>query len=451
MAHALQGTLLTEHAGPTAAGRPFHVMTKPIGPICNLDCRYCFYLEKEAIYAGEWKWAMPEDVLETYIRQYIESQDVPEISFAWQGGEPTLLGVGFFERVVAIQRKYAAGKTIHNAFQTNGTLLDDEWGRFLKRENFLVGLSVDGPEDLHDLNRVDKKGAGTYRAVMAGLRVLKTHGVEFNTLTVVSRRNAQEPERVYTYLKGIGSKFIQFIPLVERVAPTVPLRVGGRAWNAGLTLMGPPKLEKGVGGSGVVDASGRGEVSPWTVDPEGYGKFLCAVFDQWVRRDVGKVFVQLFDVTLGKWIEKMGYGPVGGGLCVFAETCGDAMALEHNGDLFACDHFVYPEHRLGNVRETSLRAMVDSAQQRKFGTDKRDTLPAYCRACEVRFACNGECPKHRFAYTPEGEAGLNYLCPAYQRFFRHVDGPMRAMARLVAGGRPAAEVMGLPVAASGAR
>ncbi|MFN4244219.1 MAG: anaerobic sulfatase maturase [Tepidisphaerales bacterium] len=451
MGHALQGRLLTgalagtggAAAGePVVGGGPFHVMAKPIGPICNLDCRYCFYLEKEAIYAGERKWAMPDDVLEGFIRQYIQSQDVPEVSFAWQGGEPTLLGVRFFERVVELQKRYADGRVIHNALQTNGTLLDDAWGRFLRRENFLVGISIDGPEDLHDAYRRDKKGGGSYRAVMAGLRTLKTHGVTFNTLTVVSNRNVGEPQRVYNFLKGVGSTYMQFIPLVERVATAVPLHVGGRPWNEGRTLLGPPRPDGSGDTRGAADVGGvGGEVSPWTVAPEAYGRFLCEVFDLWLKKDVGRVFVQLFEVALGKWMEKLGYGAVGGGLCVFAETCGDALAMEHNGDVYACDHYVYPEYRLGNLRETPLRHMVDSAVQRKFGTDKRDTLPSYCRRCDVRFACNGECPKHRFATTPDGEAGLNYLCPAYQRFFRHIDGPMRAMARALAMGRPAAEAL----------
>lgn len=410
--------------------RTWHVMTKPVGPICNLDCRYCFYLEKEELYPDTRKWKMPDEVLEAYVRQYIEQQDVPELSFAWQGGEPTLLGVEFFRRVVEVQQRYANGKVIHNAIQTNGTLLDDEWGAFLREQQFLVGLSVDGPEELHDLNRVDKKGAGTYRQVMAGLRTLKKHGVEFNTLTVVSRRNAKEPERVYRHLKDIGSRFLQFIPLVERVNPTVPLRVHGRTWNAGHTLMGPPDPNTPERAT-ATDAA----VSPWTVDPNDYGEFLCTVFDRWVVKDIGRTFVQLFDVALGRWLG------LPASLCVFAETCGNALALEHNGDLYSCDHYVYPEHRLGNITTHSMRDMVGSAQQRKFGTDKRDTLPRYCRECEVRFACNGECPKHRFATTPDGEAGLNYLCPAFKRFFNHVDPHMKRMAALNGAGRPAADYM----------
>lgn len=427
--HPMQAGPITHDSAP----RAWHVMTKPVGPICNLDCRYCFYLEKEELYPDTRKWRMPDDVLESYIRQYITQQDVPEVSFAWQGGEPTLLGVDFFRRVVEVQKAHANGKVIHNALQTNGTLLDDEWGAFLRENQFLVGLSVDGPEELHDLNRVDKKGVGTYRQVMAGLRTLKKHAVEFNTLTVVSKHNAREPERVYRFLKDVGSTFLQFIPLVERVNPTVPLRVGGKTWNAGYSLMGPPA--PAVLGGAVIDASGRGEVSPWTVDPDDYGAFLCGVFDKWVVRDVGRVFVQLFDVALGRW---MG---LPASLCVFAETCGSALAMEHNGDLYSCDHYVYPEHKLGNVMTHSISEMAGGAQQRKFGRDKLDTLPAYCRRCDVRFACNGECPKHRFASTPDGEAGLNFLCPAYKRFFKHIDPAMRRMAALLSQGRPAADYM----------
>jgi uncharacterized protein len=408
---------------PTPTG--FHIMTKPIGPICNLDCRYCFYLEKEELYTAERQrrpsWEMPPDVLETYIRQYIQNQEIPEISFAWQGGEPTLLGVRFFERVVQLQARYAEGKRIHNALQTNGTLLDDAWCEFLARNGFLVGLSIDGPEDLHDAYRVDKRGRPTYAAVERGLNLLKKHGVEFNTLTVLHRLNAREPERVYSFLKEIGSGYMQFIPLVERSA-AAPLQTEGGLIR--LSLAAPP-------GSTQTESP----VTEWSVIPEDYGEFLCRVFDAWVRRDVGRVFVQAFDVALGIWA---GYGA---SLCVFAETCGDALALEHNGDLYACDHYVYPEYLRGNILRSSLTELARSPAQRKFGADKRDTLPRYCRACEVRFACNGECPKHRFLRTPDGEYGLNYLCAGYKRFFSHIDAPMRTMAQLLHAGRAPAEIM----------
>ncbi len=408
---------------PTA----FHIMTKPIGPICNLDCTYCFYLEKENLYEEERRtrpsWEMADDLLESYIRQYIEQQEIPEISFAWQGGEPTLLGVRFFRKVVALQRKYAQGKQIHNALQTNGTLLDDEWGGFLADNDFLVGLSIDGPEPLHDAYRVDKQGRPTFAQVMRGLEALQRNGVEYNTLTVVHRKNSVHPLEVYRFLKQIGSTFHQFIPLVERRLTAPP------AANGLLQIgLAPPPQGKGS----------RSPVTEWSVESEAYGDFLIAIFDEWVRRDVGSTFVQMFDVALGIWAQ------AGGGLCVFAPTCGTALAMEHNGDVYACDHYVYPEYRRGNIRETPLAEMVNSPEQKKFGQDKADTLPPYCRRCEVRFACNGECPKHRFLKTPDGDWGLNYLCASYKRFFTHIDPAMQIMTQLLAARRPPAEIMNLP-------
>lgn len=400
--------------------RPLHVMAKPIGPICNLDCKYCFYLEKEKLYGAGEPWRMSDPVLESFVRQYIESQNAPEINFAWQGGEPTLLGVDYFRRVVELQKKYAGGKGIHNALQTNATLLDDEWGEFLSRNEFLVGLSVDGPRDLHDRYRVDKKQQPTFDAVMAGLALLKKHRVEFNTLTVVNRANSQKPLEVYRFLKEIGSQFIQFIPLVERVS-TGPLRV------LGLDFAEPPTAGE--------SPDPNSPVTGWSVKAAQYGEFLVSIFDAWVRRDVGKTFVQLFDVALGNWLG------VGSSLCLFAEKCGRAVALEHNGDVYSCDHFVYPKFKLGNLMNESLAALVDGKEQTKFGSDKLDTLPMYCRKCDVRFACNGECPKRRFIATPDGEAGLNYLCAGYKRFFNHIDPYMREMATLIQMERPPAEIM----------
>ena len=404
----------------------FHVMSKPIGPICNLDCRYCFYLEKEEMYVQEGRrprpsWQMSDEVLETYIRQYIQQQDAQEINFAWQGGEPTLLGADFFRKAVAIQTKYAEGRTIHNALQTNATLLDDAWGGFLSENHFLVGVSIDGPADLHDAYRVDKHGGPTFDRVMQGIEALKRHGVDFNTMTVVSRANSQHPQRVYRFLKEIGSTFLQFIPLVERASP------GPLASEHGLiqlSLAPPPRL-------GETDSA----VTDWSVRAEDWGPFLTTIFDEWVRRDVGCIYVQHFDVALGIWLG------AGSSLCVFSETCGKAVAIEHNGDLYSCDHFVYPQYRLGNVLEKSLGEMVASEAQTKFGSDKADTLPRYCRECEVRFACQGECPKHRFIRAPDGEWGLNYLCAGYYRFFKHIDPYMRAMAGLLHSGRAPAEIM----------
>ena len=386
-------------------------MAKPTGPICNLDCKYCFYLEKENLYPGKHDWAMSDEVLESYIRQYVEAQAAPTITFAWQGGEPTLLGVDFFHKVVELEHKYANGKQIANAFQTNGVLLNDSWGEFLAENGFLVGLSIDGPRDLHNHYRVNKGGKPTFESVMAGAGFLKKHGVEINTLTVVNRKNSYHALEVYKFLREVGSGFMQFIPIVERVA----------------SAPGPDGLH-------LISSNWENcaEVTVWSVESLQYGKFLCTIFDEWVRRDVGRFFVQIFDVALESW-----YG-VPQGLCVFRETCGAAMAIEHNGDLYSCDHFVYPENRLGNIMEAPLESMATSTQQRRFGVAKRDTLPRYCRECEVRFACNGECPKHRFLRTPDGESGLNYLCAGYKLFFNHIHPYMEFMAReLQHGGAPA--------------
>jgi uncharacterized protein len=404
---------------PTAF--PFHVLTKPIGPICNLDCKYCFYLDKENLYPAERKWAMPDDVLESYIRQYINSQPGPEIHFAWQGGEPTLLGIPFFQKVVDLQHQYANGKQIHNALQTNGTLLDDPWAEFLSNNSFLVGLSIDGPPELHDQYRVDKHGQKTFDAVLRGLRHLQKHNVEFNTLTVVNRTNAAKPVELYEFLKQIGSSFLQFIPLVERQPVAVELSVHGS------TFAEPPI-------PGIADDP-RALVTPWSVEPTQYGDFLCRIFDHWVRRDVGQIFVQMFDVALSNWLG------LGSPLCVFAEECGASLAIEHNGDLYSCDHYVYPRYKLGNILNTTLDEMAHSPAQQAFGSNKRTTLPKYCRECEVRFACNGECPKYRFTKTPDGEPGLNYLCAAYKQFFTRIDPHMRTMAQLLQSGRPAADIM----------
>ena len=298
-------------------------------------------------------------------------------------------------------------------------MLDDEWCEFLAVNKFLVGLSIDGPAELHDKYRVDKRQQPTFEKVMRGLELLKKHGVEFNTLTVVNRANSQQPLEVYRFLKSIGSQFVQFIPLVERAAPA-------EMKTAGYDFAAPPLPGEKENSS---------IVTPWSVESEQYGIFLCAIFDEWVRKDVGKTFVQLFDVALGNWMR------LGSSLCVFAEKCGAALAIEHNGDLYSCDHYVYPRHKLGNVMNQSLGAMVNSPQQIKFGDDKFDSLPKFCRECEVRFACNGECPKHRFIQTPDGEDGLNYLCAAYKKFFNHIDPHMKTMAQLLQNDEAPARIM----------
>ncbi len=402
------------HASSQSILSGFHIMTKPVGPICNLDCHYCFYLEKEKLYPQTSSWKMADEVLESYIRQYFEAQKAPVITFAWQGGEPTLLGVDYFRKIVELEKRYADGKRIENTLQTNGVLLDDRWGEFLAENGFLVGLSLDGPRALHDRYRVDKGGKPTFDRVMRGLGYLRKHGVEFNTLTVVQRHNSYHPLEVYRFLKEVGSGFMQFIPVVERIAEAADANR--------LALVAPTSKE-------------RASVSSWSVEPLQYGKFLCAIFDEWVRNDVAQYFVQMFDVALQSWMR------LPPSLCVFAETCGAALAMEHNGDLYSCDHYVFPENKLGNVMENSLAALVDSPAQRKFGADKRDTLPRYCRECDVRFACNGECPKHRFTRTPDGEEGLNYLCAGYKMFFRHIDPYMKFMAAELQAERPPANVM----------
>jgi uncharacterized protein len=390
-------------------------MAKPAGPICNLDCSYCFYLEKEELYHGTRSWRMNSELLERYIQEFIALHDGPDVLFAWQGGEPTLLGVDYFRNVVALQQKHAGGKRIANTLQTNGTLIDDAWAEFLGENDFLIGVSIDGPRELHDIYRVDKQQRPTFDDVIRGIECLKRHGVEFNTLTVVSHANAAHPLEVYRFLKEIGSGFIQFIPLVERSAP-------GSSPHGLLQISLTASRE-------------TPPVTDWSVGASEYGDFLIAVFDEWVRRDVGSVFVQLFDVALGNW---MG---LGSGLCVFAETCGHALALEHNGDFYACDHYVYPEFRLGNLETEPLKNLIASDSQRKFGLDKRDTLSQDCLDCAVRFACNGDCPKHRFGRDSRGMPGLSYLCPSYKAFFSHIDPHMRIMGHLLRERRPASQIM----------
>ena len=422
--------LPTQTPPPRAAepARSFHIMTKPIGPICNLGCKYCFYLEKEKLYPakeGIEAFRMSDEVLENYIRQYIAQQNVPEISFAWQGGEPTLMGLDFFRRVVELQARYCPPhQRISNALQTNGTLLDKQWCDFFREHKFLIGLSIDGPREIHDRYRVNKGGHGTYDAVMHGLQLLKNHRVEFNTLTVIHKEASEHPLEVYEFLKSIGSGYMQFIPLVERAGPCTD------------DLAEPPLLKV---------LTPYSPVTPWSVQPQQFGTFLCTIFDYWVRHDVGRYFVQMFDVQLG--IE-LGLGSA---LCVFSETCGKALAMEHNGDLYSCDHFVYPQFKLGNILQQTIEEMIESPEQRRFGLDKQSLLPKYCRECPVVAHCNGECPKHRYLLTPDGEAGLNYLCAGYKMFFTHIKPHLAAMAELLRRGRPAADIMPMRAACEGTR
>jgi uncharacterized protein len=388
----------------------FHLMAKPTGAVCNLDCKYCFFLSKERLYPGS-RFRMTDEVLETYIRQYLDAQHIPEVTISWQGGEPTLMGLDFFRRSVEFVKKYQKpNTTIQYTIQTNGTLLDDEWGAFFREHNFLVGISIDGPPELHDAYRVDKGGKPSFDRVKRGLDFLKAHNVDFNILCTVHAANGDHPLEVYRFFRDeLNAQFVQFIAIVERDNQT-----GYQE------------------GSAVTDRS---------VTAEQYGNFLIGIFDEWVRRDVGRVFVQLFDVALAAWV---GAPPA---LCVFSPTCGSALAMEHTGDLYACDHFVEPNYFLGNIQETPMVELVASDEQRKFGQDKLDTLPRYCLECEVRFACHGACPKNRFITsppgeaTPDGEPGLNYLCAGYRAFFNHIDRPMRIMASLLRQNRAPAEIM----------
>jgi uncharacterized protein len=410
-----------------------HVLAKPTGAACNLDCAYCFFLEKERLYPGS-KFRMSDEVLEAYIRQLIEAHRGREVTVAWQGGEPTLMGLDFYRRAVEYQDKYRKpGMVFENTMQTNGTLLDDDWCRFFKENNFLVGISLDGPRELHDTYRRDKGGRGTFDRVMRGLRLLQEHGVEYNVLVAVNRTNADYPLEVYRFLRDeVGASWMQLIPVVER------LDEGGQRTY----------LQQGS------------RVSERSVRPEQFGRFLIRILDEWLRHDVGRVYVQTFEAAARNWLRLPSSG-----MCVLDETCGLGLALEHNGDLYSCDHFVEPDYRLGNIMDTPMRELAASAKQVKFGQDKRDTLPRACRECDVLFACHGECPKNRFRAAPrspqggvgsaaprspqggvglttrDGEPGLNYLCAGWQAFFRRANEPLQMIAMLLRLGRPAAEIM----------
>ena len=398
--------------GPDA----FHLLAKPTGAICNLDCAYCFFLDKEMLYPGS-KFRMSDELLEQYVHQLIESHQTENVTVAWQGGEPTLMGLDFYRRAMELEEKYRRpGMTrkrnlrFLNTMQTNGTLLDDEWCAFFKEHDFLIGISIDGPRELHDVYRVDKGGGPTFDKVMRGIRLLQKHEVEYNILTTVNRVNGDHPLEVYRFLRDeIGSDWMQFIPVVERI---------------------------NVDGSTLIQEGNT--VTDRSVRPEQFGRFLSEIYDEWVRNDVGRVYVQTFEAALRNWL-----GMNASGMCVFNETCGEGLAIEHNGDLYACDHFVEPNYYLGNIQQEHMIELVASPMQLKFGQDKLDALPQYCLECDVRFACHGECPKNRFIETPDGESGLNYLCTGFKHFFGHVDFPMKLMAGLLRRDRPATEVMAL--------
>jgi uncharacterized protein len=418
---------------PTAGPPAFHLLAKPTGATCNLDCEYCFFLSKEMLYPGS-RFRMAEGLLERYIRQLIEAHSSPFVTIAWQGGEPTLMGVDFFRRSIEFVERYRRpGMTVEYTIQTNGTLIDDAFAAFFKEHDFLVGISIDGPPAMHDAYRVDRGGAPTSQRVARGLEHLQRHGVEFNTLTTLHAANADHPVEVYRFLRDeIGSRYLQFIPIIERLpAPRVDVPLEELGLSPGLAQRAPWRSWR----DRPLYRQEGSLVTHRSVTAQQYGSFLNGVFDEWVRRDIGTVYVQMFDVALANW-----YGEPPS-LCIHSETCGTALALEHNGDLYSCDHFVEEEFKLGNIAETPMVDLVASQQQRDFGLAKRASLPAYCRGCDVRFACHGGCPKDRFIRTPDGEAGLNYLCDGYKAFFHHVDGPMREMSALLRLGRAPAEIM----------
>ncbi len=390
----------------------FMTMLKPAGSACNLDCTYCYYLDKAAQYGGR-EAVMSDELLELYIRQYIEANRVPVVQFCWHGGEPLLLGLDFYRRAMALQRKYADGKRIENTLQTNGTLVDEAWCELFAENRFLVGLSLDGPADVHDAFRLTKGGASTFDRVMRTVELLRSSGVEFNTLSVVNRLCEGRGAEIYRFFRDtVGSRYMQFLPAVEHVVDMPGMH---------RPLIVSPERE-------------GARLAEWSVTAEGYGDFLCDVFDQWVVADVGQTFVQLFDATLAQWC---GVEP---GVCSMGETCGDALVVEHNGDVYACDHFVYPEHLLGNIRSTPLAELYRSPRRRAFGLAKRNALPAECLACRYYFACRGECPKHRFETGADG-CRKNSLCAGLMRYFRHAEPYMDHMRDLLARRQPPAWVI----------
>lgn len=392
--------------------RPLYVMTKPAGASCNLACEYCYYLEKLQLYRHDARHVMSDEMLERFVKQYIESQTMQQVLFCWHGGETLMRPLSFYEKVVRLQRQYAQGRQIDNVIQTNGTMIDDRWAQFFHDQGWLVGVSIDGPEEFHDEYRRNKAGRPSWRQVMKGINCLNKHQVEWNAMAVVNDFNADYPLDFYQFFKDIGCHYLQFTPIVERISP----HADGRY----LASMAD-------------DA--QAELADFSVTPEQWGHFLCTVFDQWVRNDVGSTFVQLFDTTLANW---MG---MDGSLCTMARECGHAGVMEYNGDVYSCDHFVFPEYKLGNIRDNTLTEMMYSERQRAFGQNKFRSLPQQCKSCHYLFACHGECPKNRFSETAQGEPGLNYLCQGYYRFFDHVAPYMDFMKRELTAHRPPSNVM----------
>lgn len=394
----LSNTLTFADAQHISGPRAFNLMIKPAGSLCNLDCHYCYYLDKAEIYGGR-EPKMSLEMLETCIRKYIEANDVPQVCFNWHGGEPLVMGLDFYRKALEFERKYGEGKEIQNTIQTNGTLLTDEWAKFLRDNNFLVGISVDGPGIIHDRYRRDKGGNPTLDKVVRGVEKLYRAGVQYNTMTTVNKSSEGHGLEVYNFMKSLGSRYMQFMPVVEHIK--YPLNAAGKPNKGARPHIVDPNEQDAI-------------LAPWSVSAMGYGRFMCDIFDYWVRNDVGSFYVNLFDSTLAGWV---GAQP---GTCVYAETCGGNSIIEHNGDVYACDHFVYPQYRLGNIATDSLAEMMDSPAQTRFGIGKRNSLPHTCLRCEWFKACHGECPKHRFNTGEAGETGLNTLCAGYKLFFSHV-------------------------------
>ena len=392
--------------------KPMYVMLKPVGSKCNLDCDYCYYLEKENLFTNK-NQVMSETLLERFIKQYIESQTTPHVMFTWHGGETLMRPLSFYKKAVELQKKYAGGRQVDNSIQTNGTLLNDSWCEFFKENNFLVGISIDGPQEFHDEYRRDKMGRPSFQRVLKGIKLLQKHEVEFNCLAVVDDYNVDYPLEFYNFFKEIGCKYVQFSPIVERI----------RKGNLLLKLATAKEKANEV------------DLAPYTVPADKWGDFLCAIFDEWIKEDVGKMYIQIFDSTLANWV---GEQP---GVCTMAKTCGHAGAMEFNGDVFSCDHFVFPEYRLGNINDKTIAAMMYSDEQLKFGNDKFDKLPQQCRECDFLFACYGECPKNRFIKDKYGNDGLNYLCQGFYKFFSHVAPYMDFMKKELQAKRPPANVM----------
>ena len=392
--------------------KPLYVMLKPAGAHCNLACKYCYYLEKNKLYPTAQRHLMSDEMLEQFTREYIEAQTMSQVLFTWHGGEPLLRSIDFYRKALSLQQKYAGGRHIDNVIQTNGTLLTDEWCEFFAQNHWLVGISIDGPQPDHDHYRLTAAGKPSWKKVMQGIKLLKKHGVEWNAMAVVNAYNANHPLEFYRFFKENGCQFLQFTPIVER-------------------------LTRHEDGRTLASLADKDEISlsEASVAPEQWGYFLCAIFDEWVRKDVGKIFVEIFDCTLANW---MGISP---GICAYSKECGHAGVMEHNGDVYSCDHFVFPEYKLGNIRDHSLIDMLYGEQQQEFSRLKHSSLPRQCKECDMEFACHGECPKNRFMKDKYGDSGLNYLCPGYYHYYQHVAPYMDYMKQELMAQRPPSNIM----------